>query len=108
MSPPPPPHTPQIFEKKKKRSIYITYIFEQFCPYKIRLAPINKIFDPFKQNEKAQETFTNLKSQIKQISKPKKLAQQHRLIKKLKKFEHNQPIYQNISPAHKIFETKPI
>ena len=48
--------------------------------------PPNKIFDPFKQNEKAQETFTNLKSQTKQISKPKKLAQQHRLIKKLKKF----------------------
>ena len=59
---------------KKKGSIYITYRFEQFCPYKIRLAPLNKIFDPFKQNEKAQETFTNLKSQTKQISKPKKIS----------------------------------
>ena len=67
---------PKILEKKKKRSIYIniTYRFQQFCPYKIRLAPLNKIFDPFKQNEKSQETFTNLKSQTKQISKPKKLA----------------------------------
>ena len=67
---PRPPSPPNF--GKKKGSIYITYRFEQFCPYKIRLAPLNKIFDPFKQNEKAQETFTNLKSQTKQISKPKK------------------------------------
>ena len=68
--PPPPPK--KILEKKG--SIYITYRFKQFCPYKIRLAPLNKIFDPFKQNEKAQETFTYLKSQTKQISKPKKIS----------------------------------
>ena len=65
---------PQILGKKKKRSIYITYRFEQFCPYKIRLATLNKIFDPFKQSEKDQGTFTNLKSQTKQISKPKKIS----------------------------------
>ena len=68
------PWPPPKFWKIREHIYRLLTDLSNFCPYKIRLAPLNKIFDPFKQNEKAQETFKNLKSQTKQISKPKKLA----------------------------------